>query len=218
VSTAPRPRSVSPRFSPLVGAVHGAAAGLVYWIAAQIWPASIAVVLALVTSLWLSNRSRDTPTPPDDPSGRLKAAGASAPAQVLGVLLKYAALMALTSVKLPYALPPNVSLGFVLVAGHAVSRALAVSVLAAPMRRSGRPVAAADLAAALAFGAAPAALIGIPGLTGIAAALTARIACGAHVWRAGLRTSSRPALEAEPIRQLTEVVFYLGALAARAYV
>jgi cobalamin synthase len=219
VNTLQRPGSVSPRFSPLVGAAQGAAAGLVYWLSAQIWPPSIAVVLALLTSALLAPHSREASAAAAaqvrDDGGSF---GALGPGHVLGVLLKYAALMALTSVKLPYALPPNVSLGFVLVAGHSISRALALSVPVSALRGPSAQVAAADLAVALALGAAPAALLGVPGLTGIAAALAVRIAGGAYAKQARVDSrQARSALAPEPLRQLTEVVFYLAALAARAF-
>ena len=87
----------------------------------------------------------------------------------------------------------------------ACSRALAVSAA---------PVSHADLGLALLVGFAPAALIGLPGLVGLVAAIGARIAVVAYVKRAR-PSASEPELDV--LREVAEVCFYLGALAAWGY-
>jgi hypothetical protein len=130
---------------------------------------------------------------------------------VFAVLVKFNALMALSGANLPYHLPANLALGLIMIAGHAGSRALVVSVLATATQ----PVSHGDLGIALAMGFAPAALIGLPGLFGLVAAIVARIVFIACVKR------KRPTIttaQLDMTQQLTEVCFYLGALATRAYI
>ena len=193
-----RPLMTAPRFTPLAAALIGAAGGAVDWLAAQIWPASIAVVLSIFATTLLSGAAG---------LGAARAADLSSVGFVFGVLVKYSALMALSAANLPFALPANLSLGFILIAGFAASRALTVS--------ASKPVTHADVGIALAIGFAPAALIGIPGLAGLAAAIVARMLFAAYV-RRGPRVFTAAALETTA--QLTEVCFYLGALATWAYI
>jgi len=134
---------------------------------------------------------------------------------VFALLVKYNALMALSAANLPFALPANVALGVIMIAGHASSSALVASVPASPARSATMPASHADLGIALAIGFAPAALIGLPGLVGFAAAIAARIALVAYLRRRARELS--PAI-IDMTRQMTEVCFYLGALAAFAYV
>jgi cobalamin synthase len=201
MSTQRRHWATAPRFTPLLGVLIGAAGGGVYWLGAQIWPTSIAVVLAMLATALLSASS-----------GAGSVAGARAPrsellAIVFALLIKYNALMALSAANLPYRLPANVALGLIMIAGQASSRALAVS--------ASKPVSYADLGIALAVGFAPAALIGIPALIGLAAAIAARIGFIAYIRR------SRPSVTAAELdltQQLTEVCFYLGTLATWSYI
>jgi adenosylcobinamide-GDP ribazoletransferase len=201
MSTQRRHWATAPRFTPLLGVLIGAAGGGVYWLGAQIWPTSIAVVLAMLATALLSASSGAGPV-----------ADARTPRSellviVFALLIKYNALMALSAANLPYRLPANVALGLIMIAGQASSRALAVS--------ASKPVAYADLGIALAVGFAPAALIGIPALIGLAAAIAARIAFIAYIRR------SRPSVTAAELdltQQLTEVCFYLGALATWSYI
>jgi hypothetical protein len=125
---------------------------------------------------------------------------------VFAVLVKYNALMALSAANLPFALPANLALGLIMIAGHACSRALVVA---------SRPASHADLGVALAIGFAPAALIGIPGLIGLVAAIAARMVFIAYVRR------NRPGVTDADIgmtQQLAELCFYLGALASWAFI
>jgi adenosylcobinamide-GDP ribazoletransferase len=223
MSTQWRPWITAPRFMPLFGVLIGAAAGGIYWLGAQVWPTSIAVVLSMLATELLSAGI-------DSPAGT----GARAAADgsfgsvgfVFAVLVKYNALMALSAASLPFALPANLALGLIMIAGQASSRALAVSVLASPARaspaglasparRAWTPTSHGDVAIALAIGFAPAALIGIPGLIGLAAAIVARIAFAAYVRR---RRPSVTAAEFGMTQQLTEICFYLGALGSWAYI
>ena len=201
MSTQRRHWATAPRFTPLLGVLIGAAGGGVYWLGAQIWPASIAVVLAMLATALLSASS-----------GAGSVAGARTPrsellAIVFALLIKYNALMALSAANLPYRVPANVALGLIMVAGQASSRALAVS--------ASKPLSYADLGIALAVGFAPAALIGIPALIGLAAAIAARIGFIAYIRR------SRPSIAAAELdltQQLTEMCFYLGSLASWSYI
>lgn len=209
-----RPVIVAPRFAPLWGVLIGAVGGAVYWSSAQLWPSSIAVILSMLATHLFSVRMDAGAT-----------AGSTAPAaarelleMVFAVLVKYNALMALSAASLPFALPANLALGLIMIAGHAASRALLVSIQLAPAYRTAParpiPTSHADLGIALAVGFAPAVLIGIPGLVGLVAAIAARFAVSAYLRR------SRPSIagaELDITRQVTEVCFYLGALAAWAY-
>ena len=201
MSTQRRPFVTAPRFIPLWGAAVGAVGGGVYWLGAQIWPTSIAVVLSmLATALLSANLTTSTGVGPSPPHmGML--------GFVFGLLIKYNALMALSAANLPFELPANLALGLIMIAGNAASRALAVS--------AAKPASHADVGIALGLGFAPAALIGIPGLIGLAAALVLRMGFVAYIRR------KRPAIataELDTIQQLTELCFYLGALATWAYI
>jgi hypothetical protein len=118
--------------------------------------------------------------------------------------------MALSAANVPIPLPDGVALGFIMVAGHAASRALVVSVMGSRPR-----VANMDLSIALCLGLAPAAFLGIPGLVGLAAAIATRLVLTAFVL---------PKLPADPrtrtgvTQHFTEIGLYLGALAAWRYV
>jgi hypothetical protein len=184
----------------LAGVFIGVLGGTVYWLCALIWPASIAVILSMAATAPFSALPR--PQPGADARGRHLGMAAT----VFAVLVKYNALMALSAANLPFASPANLALGMIMVAGHACSLALVVA---------SRPASHADLGVALAIGFAPAALIGIPGLVGLVAAIVARMAFIAYVKR------NRPGVtdaEIDITRQLTEVCFYLGALASWAFI
>jgi cobalamin synthase len=192
-------RLSAPRFLPLVGAAVGAAGGGVYWLGAQVWPTSVAVILSMLATAWLTEwlaaGTHPAPRPATAPYGFLFA-----------LLIKFNVLMALSSASLPFPLPANLALGVILIAAHASSSALATSM---------RPASHLDLLIALAIGFAPAALIGMPGLIGLACAIGARIVYAAYA-RARRVPIGAPALDM--VRMLTELCFYLGALAARSYI
>jgi cobalamin synthase len=197
----------APRLAPLLGVAIGTVGGAVYWLGAQIWPTSVAVVLSMLATALLGARTAE--------GEGAKTQGAGLAGFVFAVLIKYNVLMALSAANLPFALPANLSLGFIMIAGHASSRTLVVTVLPPPSHPASTPPSHADLVIALLLGFAPAALIGIPGLIGLAAAIVARIAFVAYLRR------RRPAISAailDMTKLMTEVCFYLGALATWAYV
>jgi len=205
MSTPGRPFLTAPRFLPLVGAAVGAVGGAIYWLGAQLWPTSVAVVVSMLATAWLSARVGSATGTPGD-AVRTPVPALTSLGIVFAVLLKYNALMALSGASLPFPLPANVALGLIMIAGAAASRALIV-----PMR----PASHADLGIAWVLGFAPAALIGLPGLVGLAAAIAARIALLAYLRRKPFSVAV-PQLDLG--QQLTEICFYLGALAARAYI
>jgi hypothetical protein len=123
------------------------------------------------------------------------------------LLIKYSALMALSAAKLPFAVPPNVPLGLIMICAYAASFALMISVLGVrPTRTWG---------IALLLGLAPAAILGIPGLSGLAAAVAVSLGLTA-VLRLKRTNASDDMLGLAQL--LAEVGFYLGALATWSYV
>ncbi len=215
MNTQRRPLIAAPRFTPLWGVLIGAVGGGVYWISAQLWPTSIAVILSMLATHLLSARMAPgatadsaTPTPDRELLG-----------MVFVVLVEYNALMALSAASLPFALPANLALGWIMIAGHAASRALLVSVLAAPAHLAASahstPSSHTDLGIALAIGFAPAVLLGIPGMVGLVAAIGARFAVIAYL-RRGRRPITGKKLDI--CAQVTRLCFYLGALAAWGYI
>jgi len=114
---------------PLVGVATGALAGIVYWIGAQVWPTSIAVVLSM-----LANRT--------------DLCGAGARTANLGLATfvfcrpgEVQCADGAVSASLPYHLPANLALGLIMIAGHACTALVVVSVPAtathpASLRRS----------------------------------------------------------------------------------
>jgi hypothetical protein len=138
---------------------------------------------------------------------------------LFAVLVKYNALMALSAANLAFPLPEYVALGVIMVAGHAASRALAASVIATRPQATPR-VAGGDLALALILGFAPAVIMGVPGLAGLAAALLARIAISAYRkhWLKNDESAASAAIDPfDATQQLAEICFYLGALVMRSY-
>ncbi len=199
-----RHRLAAPRLLPLLGAAVGAVGGGIYWAGAQIWPASVAVIMAMLATALLGGALL---------SGALPWAGRAdqTPAQgtlviVFALFIKFNVLMALSAANLPFPLPANLALGLILIAGHASSSALAVSM---------KPASHLDLGIALAIGFAPAAFIGMPGLIGLACAIGGRIVFAAYIRRRRLAIG---AAELDMTRLGTELCFYLGTLAARSYI
>jgi adenosylcobinamide-GDP ribazoletransferase len=213
----------APRFSPLLGVVIGAAGGAVYWLGAQLWPASVAVVLSMLATEVMPGGAYENAVS-QQPAGETTRADQvrvfGTVGFVFALLLKYSTLMALSAASLPFAVPANVALGLIMICGHAASRALAVSLTVWPDHDSPQPVrptpiSNGDLVFALAIGFAPAALLGIPGLIGLAVAVLARVAFGAYLKR-NRKTMVNAAFYAT--QQLTEVCFYLAALASWTFV
>jgi len=208
MSTQRRPWVSAPRFSPLLGVVIGAVGGAVYWLGAQLWPTSIAVVLSLLATEVMPGGAYENAGA--DPMRGFGTAGF-----VFALLLKYSTLMALSTASLPFAVPANVALGLIMICGHAASRALAVSLGVSPDHDSPAPVSNGDLVFALCLGFAPSTLLGIPGLVGLAIAVIARVAFGAYLKRHRKITAGGASCA---MQQLTEVCFYLAALASWPFV
>ena len=180
------------KLAPLVGILVGAVGAAAYWLSAQVWPTSVAVVLSMLATVLVTGGLHERALARD----------------VLGTLfllfIKYNALMALSAANLAFPLPEYVALGVIMIAGHAASRALA-----ATARMS-----SGDLVFALALGFAPAAIMGVPGLMGLAAAILVRMAFAAYLKRFAAAAGDT----VDAVQQLTEVSFYLGALAAWKFV
>jgi adenosylcobinamide-GDP ribazoletransferase len=185
------------RFVPLVGIVVGLIGAATYWFAAQLWPTNVAVLFSMLVTFAITG-PRST---------------SSAVYWVFVLLIEYNVLMSLSSANVPFALPPYVPLGVILVAGQAASRAMAVSVMATRGPVAER-AASVDLFVALIVGLAPAALLGIPGLVGLAAVIGLRLALGVWVLP-HLLPGARGQLEVT--QRITAIGFYLGALAAWNY-
>jgi adenosylcobinamide-GDP ribazoletransferase len=226
---------VRARYLPLVGALIGLIGGAVYWLCAQLWPSSVAVVLALLAIALLDGSMRLLGA---DTREHWFAKSSLLWIDVFVLLLKYNVLMALTAANLGFPVPANVALGLILVCGQAASRGLLVSVL--PSRAAGTGdgsaavlasgtaatddcrgatrlsprVSSQDLAVSLVLGFAPAALLGIPGLMGLAAAIIMRLGLAARIQR---DSTPSPTL-LNRVQQLTEACFYLGALASWKYI
>jgi len=190
------PLTNATRFIPLAGITVGLAGAAVYWLGAQLWPTSIAVVLALLAM------------------ADVRMGESTSLYRVFFVLIKYNALMALSSAKIPFPLPEYFSLGLIMICGQAASRALVVSVMATDLPVALR-ISAFDLGIALSLGLGPAALLGVPGLIGLTAAIAVRMGQRAY-------PESLPLMgfmdRLDITQQLTELCFYLGALAAWRYV
>jgi len=187
----------------------GLLAAGVYWLGAQLWPANVAVALAMAATVWANSALTATATQP--------AAAPSPPGPVFWVftlLIKYNALMALTAAAGPFPLPPHLTLGLIMIAGQAAASGLAMS-LGAAGAAGGSGLAAVELTLALAAAFAPATLLGIPGLAGLGAAIVMRLLLAG-------RPLPQPAAGArarwDVTHQLTEVCFYLGAVATWRYV
>jgi adenosylcobinamide-GDP ribazoletransferase len=191
-------------FAPLIGALIGTLGGAVYWLAVQIWPSSVAVILSMAATALLTQIRGALPATRIDISSR-----------ALGLLIKYNALMALSAAKLPFAVPPNVPLALIMICGYAASFALLVAVMATRPEKSAPRVSGGSLGLALLIGFAPAALLGIPGLIGLAVAIIAGMGVIAFL-KFKRADGSRDALDMT--QQLIEGCFYLGALATWRYV
>jgi adenosylcobinamide-GDP ribazoletransferase len=201
------------RLLPLAGIAAGLVGAGVYWVAAQWWPTSIAVVLSMLATTLLTANLRERP---DTASAGPQAGGTrvGAPYWVFALLVKYNALMALSAASLPFPLPAYLALGLIMVAGHAASHALMVSV-AASNTATPLGVTATDLSLALIVGFAPAALLGIPGLIGLAGAIAVRLGLGVYVFpKFALGLPAQLGVT----QQVTETCFYLGALATWKYI
>jgi adenosylcobinamide-GDP ribazoletransferase len=195
---------VTGQFAPLLGILIGILGGAVYWLAVQIWPSNVAVILSMAVTAVLTTEFRSMP-----------AARLDLLSRVLCLLIKYNALMALSAAKLPFAVPANVPLALIIICGYAASFALLVSVIATRPEKSAPKIGHGALIFALLIGFAPAVLLGIPGLTGLAAAIVAGLGVIAFL---KYRRISGSGDTLDLAQLLTEACFYLGALATWRYV
>ncbi len=195
---------VPARYLPLAGMLVGAIGGAVYWVAAQFWPSSVAVVLSLFATALIGGIGSEDSIAKFQPVWL----------DVFVLFIKYNALMALTAANLPFSVPANLALGLIMVCGQAASHGLLVSVLATRTEISPR-VSSGELGFALGVGFAPAAVLGIPGLAGLVAAIVMRLGLAASLNRR-TRPPSRTLMHT--VQPLTEACFYLGALAMWKYV
>jgi hypothetical protein len=134
---------------------------------------------------------------------------------VLCLLIKYNALMALSAAKLPFAVPANIPLALIMICGYAASFALLVFTMATWPEKSAPKIGHGALALALLIGFEPAALLGVPGLVGLAAAIVAAMFLIALL-RYRKIGGSDDTLDLAQL--ITEACFYLGALGSWRYV
>jgi hypothetical protein len=195
---------VTGQYAALFGILNGALGGAIYWLAVQIWPSSVAVILSMAATALLTTEFRQLPATRLDLLGR-----------VLCLLVKYNALMALSAAKLPFAVPADMPLALVMIAGLAASFALRTSVGAARAEKAAPTIGHWAVGFALLVGFAPAVLLGIPGLIGLASAIVVGLGFIAFFKYKKIA----PAGESLDATQLvTEACFYLGALATWKYV
>ncbi len=185
-----------PVFAPLAGALIGALGGAVYWLGVQVWPSNVAVILSMAITALLTARIG-------------LASG------FICLLIKYNALMALSAAQLPFAAPANLALGLIMICAQAASFALVVAIRATRPEKSSAKVSGFELSMALLLGFAPAALLGIPGLIGAAAALIIGMGFIAYL---KFKRASASSETLDSIQVFTELGFYLGALASWRYV
>ena len=195
---------VPARYLPAVGILMGVIGGAIYWVAAQFWPSSVAVVLSLFATALIGGTGSEASIAKFQPAWL----------DVFILLIKYNALMALTAANLPFSVPANVALGLIMVCGQAASHGLLVSVLTTRTEVAPR-VSSGELFFALGVGFAPATVLGIPGLAGLVAAIVVRLGLAAYMNRRSEPPSHTLINRVQP---LTEACFYLGALATWKYV
>lgn len=185
------------KFAPLTGIACGAVAGAVYWLAVQLWPSSVALILSMLTGALLA----------DDMRRAAAARGIEMMSQLFYVLLKYNVLMALSAAKLPFDAPPNTALCLIMICGYGAARSMQVCLIAIRPARAKAPLSHLDLGFALLLGFSPALLLGMPGWIGLAVAVASALA---------LSAAPRTALVYAP--WIVETCFYLGAQASWRYI
>ena len=185
---------------PLGGILIGLVGAAVYGLAVELWPSSVAVILSLCAMALAGGPL----------SGVVFTDVASLWTGIFCLWVRYSTLMALTAANLAFPLPANLTLGVIMICGQAASHALAMTLRATARRASG-----GELSLALVLGLAPAALLGIPGLAGLVAAILTRLGFGAYLNRSPPPESRNAAAS---VQQLAEAAFYLGALATWKYV
>jgi cobalamin synthase len=183
------------KFAPLAGALIGALGGAVYWLSAKLWPSNVAMILSMAVTALL--------------------AGGIPSIRLFYLLIKYNALMALSAAQLPFAAPANLALGLIMICGQAASFALVVAIMATRPEKSAAKVSGTDFGIALLLGFAPAALLGVPGLIGLVAAIVMGLGFIAYL---RFRRAGASSQTLDMTQLFTELSFYLGALASWRYV
>jgi len=195
------------KFAPLAGIASGALAGAVYWLAVQLSPSSVALILSMLAGTLLTHDLDDDKRDHGKRDAGMRDAAAPRGIDTLGqlfyVLLKYNVLMALSAAKLPFDAPPNTALCLIMICGYGAARSMQVCLLTTRPERAKAPLSHLDLGFALLLGFSPALLLGMPGLIGLAAAVASALA---------LSAAPRAALMYAP--WIVETCFYLGAQAS----
>jgi adenosylcobinamide-GDP ribazoletransferase len=214
------------RYLPLIGLLVGGAGALAFWLALHVWPQPVAVVLAMVTTIYLTGAFHE-----DGLSDTADALGGGwDKAKILAIMKDsrvgsygvIAIVLALLGKFVLLASLPAEQVVAALLAGHAVSRFCAVSLMAAmdyardDESSKARPVAArlgvGRLLFALPFAALPLLLLapgqGLPAII-LAALSTFWLAAKCRRWLGGYTGDCLGA-----VQQLAEIAFYLG-LSAR---
>ena len=88
-------KRVPARYMPVAGMLVGVIGGAVYWVAAQFWPSSVAVVLSMLATALIGGIGSE------DSIAKFRPAWLD----VFVLLIKYNALMALTAANLPFSVP-----------------------------------------------------------------------------------------------------------------
>jgi len=214
------------RYLPAVGLLVGGAGALVFWLASQVWPQAVAVVFAMVATIALTGAFHEDGLA-DTADGL---GGGWDKAKILAIMKdsrvgSYGVIAVILALLGKYALLSTLPAGQVvaaLIAGHAVSRFCAVSLMATmdyardDESSKARPVAArlglAPLLWALLCAGLPLLLLAPgPALTAVvlAALATLWLAAKCRRWLGGYTGDCLGA-----VQQLAEIAFYLG-LAAR---
>ena len=213
------------RWFPAVGALIGSLAALVYLLAAQVWPAQVALLLSMASSIYLTGAFHE-----DGLSDTVDGLGGGWDKERILAIMKdsrlgnYGAIalwLALSGKFALLAAQPAALLPAILLAGHTLSRACAASLLAAldyareDAHSKAKPLATrlapGPLVFALACGALPLALLPWPqALSGLLLAALASfwLARKFRRWLGGYTGDCLGATQ-----QIAELAFYLGVLA-----
>ncbi len=227
VGYTPARMAATPRWHPAVGALVGALAGLVFWLAAQVFPPTLAALVATATGLLITGAFHE-----DGLADACDGLGGGATRDRALAIMRdsrigtygAAALgLALAAKVLALGALPVAATPLVLVAGHAASRASAVAVIASSRyvrdHGTGKPVAdgvgPGGLAVALITGAAA--------LLGVALVLPPATVAGGALGLAAGHAAMRSRFERRlggytgdclgAVQQTSELGLYLGVLA-----
>ena len=210
------------RYLPAIGLLVGGAVALVFWLAAHVWPQPVAVVIAMVATIALTGAFHEDGLA-DTADGL---GGGWDKAKILAIMKdsrvgSYGVIAVVLGLLGKFALLATLPAGQVvaaLIAGHAVSRFFAVSLMATmdyardDESSKARPVAArlgaGPLLFALIFAALPLLLLApeqiLPAVA-LAALATLWLATKCRRWLGGYTGDCLGA-----VQQVAEIAFYLG--------